>query len=283
MSLTINALINDAVKRLAAAGVYNPQLDARLLVCHALKIDRVQLLTMNERILSGDERAACETLVARREKREPVGRILGQREFWGLSFALNEATLEPRPDSECLVETVLARLPDAPERLLDLGTGTGCLLLALLYERPLATGIGVDLSPRAVEQATANASALKLSDRARFSVSNWLDNVEGKFDVILSNPPYIPAGDIPDLMPEVREHDPFRALDGGADGRDPYRALIPLLPAYLHANGLAAFEVGAGQAPDIAALFAAHDYRTIETHTDLGGVARVVTARSPAP
>lgn len=279
---TLTEWVAQAVERLTAAGVDNPQLDARLLICHALKIERVQLLTMNTRILSGEERDVCDALITRREKREPVGRILGQREFWGLPFALNEATLEPRPDSECLVETVLGRLPDGvPARLLDLGTGTGCLLLALLYERAAAAGIGVDLAPRAVEQATANAAALGLSERARFVTGSWLEPAQGTFDVTLSNPPYIPAGDIPGLMPEVRDHDPLRALDGGADGLDPYRFLIPLLPRHLTNDGLAAFEVGAGQAQDVAALFAAHDYRSIETHKDLGGVVRVVTARAP--
>lgn len=283
MSRTLNALLTAAVERLAAAGVDNPQLDARLLLCHALKIDRVQLLTMNERILSGAERGACDALIARREKREPVGRILGQREFWGLSFALNEATLEPRPDSECLVESVLRRMPDGAARFLDLGTGTGCLLLSLLYECPQATGLGVDVAARAVEQAAANAAALGMGERAAFSCGSWLDGVAGVFDVIVSNPPYIPADEIAALMPEVRAFAPLRALDGGADGLDPYHILIPCLPRVLSKGGLVAFEVGAGQAQDVAALFAAHAYRSVETHADLGGVARVVTALSPAP
>ncbi len=308
------ACLSLAQKRLAAAGVDNPALDARLLISAALELDRIQLLTQNERALTKEEEKKIETLIARRESREPVARILGLREFWGLPFGLNEATLEPRPDSETLVETALgffaqadsssplageeaktrtcaskrlvfagegsfsseALLPKPPRRLLDLGTGTGCLLLSLLQEWPEAMGIGIDLAPRAVEQAQENARRLGLDSRAVFQTGNWLEGLTESFDLIISNPPYIPAADIEALAPEVREHDPRLALDGGADGLAPYRHLIPLLPAFLNPHGAALFEVGIGQAQAVAALLKETGFTNVFTKPDLGGIDRCV-------
>jgi len=163
-------------------------------------------------------------------------------------------------------------------RILDLGTGTGCLLLTLLHELPNATGIGIDISPRAVEQAAQNAVALGLNTRTTFRTGNWLENITEKFDIIVSNPPYIPASDIPALMPEVRDFDPACALDGGDDGLAPYRHIIPQLPYFLKPQGLAAFECGHGQAQDIAHLFYTHKFAHIETHKDLNGTERCILA-----
>jgi release factor glutamine methyltransferase len=167
-------------------------------------------------------------------------------------------------------------------RILDLGTGTGCLLLSLLHELPDATGLGIDIASRAVEQAEANAVALELAARAKFRIGNWLEGITETFDVVVSNPPYIAAGDIPKLMPEVREHDPRRALDGGADGLDAYRLLIPALPRVMNPGALAAFEVGQGQAATVADLFRHAGFSNIETRKDLGGVDRCVVGVKPA-
>jgi release factor glutamine methyltransferase len=267
--------------RLRQADVDNPSLDARLLAGQVLGLDRAELLSQSHRILTPREMDAISMLTGRRAERESVARILGSREFWGLSFALNESTLEPRPDSECLVEAVLKQSGprDTSRRVLDLGTGTGCLLLSLLHEWPNATGLGIDIAPRAVEQATANAAARNLAARAVFRTGNWLDNIAEKFDVIVSNPPYIPSADIPTLQPEVRDGDPLRALDGGEDGVASYRLLAPQLARFLSTGGLVAFEVGQGQAKDVATLLAAQGLTDVSLHTDLGGIERCVSAR----
>jgi release factor glutamine methyltransferase len=310
-AVSLSALILRFQDTLAQAGVDNPALDARLLVAHALGCERVDLVLQSERVLTEDDVTRVEALIARRVKREPVARILGMREFWGLPFGLNEATLEPRPDSETLVETMLAlwsgargqqsKVPlplreggrDSAQsklcaqrlRILDLGTGTGCLLLALLHEWPEATGLGVDVAIRAVEQAMENAERLGLAGRAEFRVGDWLEGIDETFDIVVSNPPYIVSGDIPALMPDVREHDPLAALDGGTDGLDVYRHLIPRLPKFLNPNGFAVFEVGQGQAGAVRALFREAGFADITVHKDLGGIERCVagTKNDPSP
>ena len=294
---SISTYLREAIERLKNAGVDNPQLDARLLFCHALGIDRTDLLSQSERILSAHEASSINALIARREKRESVARIIGKREFWGLDFALNEATLEPRPDSETVIEAIISSCPQrrashllscsnqselAPQdtkenfKILDLGTGTGCLLLALLHEFPQATGIGIDINPRATEQAQTNAQSLGLGSRAEFRAGSWLKNITEKFDIIVSNPPYIPANEIPHLMREVREYDPVLALDGGEDGLAPYRYLIPQLKDFMKPNGIAAFEVGQGQAQQVADLFRQNCFNNTSVHKDLGGIDRCV-------
>ena len=283
---TLQTFLQHATARLAAAGVDSPALDARLLTAHALICDRAALLAQQGRELTPQETAQIETLLARREQREPVARILNQREFWSLPFALNEATLDPRPDSETLVETTLSTIsslqpPASSLRLLDLGTGSGCLLLALLHELPKATGLGLDQAPRAIDQARANAANLGLEDRATFRQGDWLNGLGESFDIILSNPPYIASTDIPALEPEVRDHDPAAALDGGADGLAPYRQIIPKLKNHLNPHGLAIFEVGQGQAPAVHALFREHGFPETLEAKDLGGIIRCVYATRP--
>lgn len=287
---------------LAAAGVDNAALDSRLLIAHALNCSRADLMTQTDRVLSAEETDIIQTLISRRAAREPVSRILGLREFWGLPFGLNEATLDPRPDSETIIETALTEgrkqgsgirkksefaslMPDSCflPSVLDLGTGSGCLLLALLHEWPEATGLGLDIAPRAVEQACLNAERLELQDRAAFRVNNWLDNIDEKFNVVVCNPPYIATGDIPSLMPEVREHDPLAALDGGTDGLEFYRYLIPLLPQRLNADGYAVFEVGQGQVAAVSNLFQQAGFKDVRATCDLGGIERCVIARSGSP
>jgi len=276
------AVIHDAEQKLATAGIDNPALDVTILIGHALGLDRAQLLGQSERALAIDEFYNIEQLIIRRAAHEPVARIVGEREFWSLPFGLNEATLEPRPDSETLVEAALQSLRGklAP-RILDLGTGTGCLLLALLHELSSATGVGIDIAPRAIEQAQTNAKRLRLGRRARFQVGNWLDYIEEKFDAIISNPPYIATNDIASLMPEVREHDPRRALDGGKDGLEIYRLLIPQLRHFLKPEGIAIFEIGQGQAQAVETLFRDAGLMGIIQFRDLSGIERCLMTHMP--
>ncbi|MDP9128253.1 MAG: peptide chain release factor N(5)-glutamine methyltransferase [Pseudomonadota bacterium] len=276
---TLAAIVRATVGQLEDAGVDNPSLDARLLIGHVLGLDRAQILAQGERAVTPDENDGIKSLIGRRCRREPVARILGKREFWSLDFSMNDATLEPRPDSETLVEVVLTELKDrSAVTIFDLGTGTGCLLLALLSELPQATGLGVDYTPHAVDQARDNAEALRLGDRAIFRISNWMDNIDSKFDVIISNPPYIPSKNIPTLMPEVRNYDPLAALDGGEDGLAVYRLIVPQVRGRLNAGGFVVFEVGEGQAESVGELFRQNGFANVTYHMDLSGLARCVKA-----
>lgn len=276
--------IKDAVVNLRNAGIDDAATDARILIGHALGLDRASLLSQSERALSPGEEIACRALLDQRKKGKPVSRITGVREFWGLPFGLNEATLDPRPDSETLIDAVTALWSSGwndgkNERILDLGTGTGCLLLALLHERPNATGLGVDVSEDAVGQARENAATLGLRTRAAFQQSDWLNNVSGTFDIIVSNPPYIETETIGTLQPEVRLFDPARALDGGQDGLDPYRLLIPQLSRFLNPGGLVAFEIGLSQEKAVSTMLRHNKFTNIICRKDLGGIVRVVMGR----
>ncbi|HYH17051.1 MAG TPA: peptide chain release factor N(5)-glutamine methyltransferase [Azospirillum sp.] len=279
---TLQSLRRAAEARLRAAGVDTPELDARLLLEHALGLTRDQLLTRAHDPVTHEQAARLDALVERRAGREPVSRILGSRGFWTLDLALNADTLDPRPDTEAVVEAALDAIPDraASLRLLDLGTGTGCILLALLAELPNATGIGVDVSPQAVAAAAENAARNGLDARACFQTGDWAAGLGERFDLIVSNPPYIPSADIAALEPEVRVHDPLRALDGGTDGLDAYRAIAAQLPGLLVPGGSVVLEVGIGQAGDVAALLAAAGLGLTGVFRDLGGVERCVRARN---
>jgi release factor glutamine methyltransferase len=265
--MTVGLALIQAAKRLGEAGIERPQVEARILLEAASGLGRGQIIGFPEHPLTAAQRDLFDAQVSRRCAREPISRILGSREFWSLRFAVGPATLDPRPDSETLVAAVLARIPDhdAEISLLDLGTGTGCLLLALLSELPRAEGLGIDISPEARDTAAANAAALGLDARAKFRVGDWLRDISAQFDVILSNPPYIESTAIETLAPEVAQFDPRGALDGGADGLSAYRALIPQAAERLKSGGLLALEIGAGQGPAV---------RGLATHaglTDLGG------------
>ena len=274
-------MLADAAARLAEAGFDDPRRSARRLVAAALGVSVTEVFARPERALSADEQAWISSMLRRMMAREPLSRIVGRREFWGLDFLLSPDTLDPRPDTETVVETVLARLPgrDRPYRFLDLGTGTGCLLLALLSEYPAARGIGVDLAFGAALTARHNAERLGLGSRAHFLVGNWAPALTGRFDAIVTNPPYIESAVIPALPPEVREFDPERALDGGADGLAAYRAIAAELPDLLSPDGIFAAEIGFGQSDAVAAILSKRGLRIDGAVPDLAGIPRCVVAR----
>ncbi len=264
--------------RLALPNIDNPRLEARLLLAHAMACTAEDLLREPQ---APAPTQRFRTLLDRRAAREPLAYILGHREFWSLDFAVSPATLIPRPDSETLVEAALAALPPGPRRILDLGTGTGCLLLAVLHERPDAFGVGVDRAPAAAALAAANAAALGIGARAAFLCGDWDSALNGRFDLVLSNPPYITTSAIADLMPEVAEHEPATCLDGGADGYDAYRRIVPTLPRLLDPGGIAVLEVGIGQADTVAAM--GPDAGLAATiRCDLAGTARAIVLARPA-
>jgi release factor glutamine methyltransferase len=268
--MTVAEALRHGAALLAAAGVDNPAFDARLLLAHAMGVDQATLLRDREAVAP----CAYQVLLARRAAREPLAFITGRQGFWTLDLEVSPDTLIPRGDSETLVEAVLAaRRP--VQRVLDLGTGTGCLLLAVLSEFPEAWGLGLDLSPAAAALAARNARALGLGHRAAFAAADWARPIAGRFDLVLSNPPYIPAADVAALMPEVARFEPRRALDGGADGLDAYRILLAALPGLLAPGGLALFELGVGQGAAVAALAAAVGFSTA-LRADLGGIPRVL-------
>lgn len=273
-------LLREGARRLGAAGVDTAALDAKVLLMHALGLSREDLAAGRGRTVTAAGRRRFEALVERRAAREPVARLTGTREFWSLPFAVSGATLIPRPDSETVVATALSLVRDrnAHLRILDLGTGTGCLLLALLSELPDAWGVGVDVSEPALRTARANAAALGIGPRAVFLCTDWNSSVDCRFDIVLSNPPYIPSKNIATLEPEVAVHEPTRALDGGADGLDAYRAITPALPGLLAEGGRALFEVGPTQAADVAALLSIHGLAAAHVARDLGGRPRCVVA-----
>lgn len=226
------------------------------------------------------EQEQFQALLVRRERREPIAHITGRREFWSLSFTVTADTLDPRPDSETVIEAVLAAVPDRTQALnvLDFGTGTGCLLLATLSEYPNAVGLGIDRSEGALAVARGNASALGLEQRAQFRTGDWGAGIHGLFHVILSNPPYIPDNDIAGLEAEVAAFEPWSALAGGPDGLDCYRALAPDIARLLAPGGVAVLEVGQGQAADVAAILQAAGLIPQGVRHDLGGIERCVIA-----
>ncbi|WP_428541325.1 peptide chain release factor N(5)-glutamine methyltransferase [Rhodopila sp.] len=243
---TIARAIHDGAAQLGHIAD-NPRLEARLLLAHATGLTQNDLIRDPARPI---DPTRFHTLLARRAASEPIARILGNREFWSMQFDVSAATLVPRPDSETLIEAAIAAFANRapPASILDLGTGTGCLLLALLRQFPTAWGIGVDLSAPAAALARRNAVQLGLAERSGFIVADWTNSTCGHFDLIISNPPYIPAAEIETLMPEVARYEPRRALDGGSDGCDAYRTILPRLARHLTPDGVAILELGRGQA-----------------------------------
>ena len=261
-------------------GLDSPELDARLLTGHALGLDHAGLTAQSDRKLDDGEAAVLRHLARRRLAREPLARIVGIKEFWGLPLRISEATLVPRPQTETVVEAALELIDQSGPRtralrVLDLGTGTGALLLALLTELPNATGIGTDISPQALETARANALSVGLAQRAEFILRDFRDPLTERFDLIVSNPPYIRSGDIAQLPPEVRR-DPVRALDGGPDGLDCYRVIAAQASRLLMPSGILLVELGAGQEAVVAGLFGSAGLLPLPARADLAGIPRAL-------
>lgn len=250
------ALLAALTRDFTAAGLEAPEREARLILKAALGLSDLDVIARRDLSVTPEEAAYLRALAARRVTGEPLARLTGHREFWSLDFALSPDTLVPRPDTETLVEAALNAFPDrnAPLRVLDLGTGSGAILAAILSERPNAFGIGVDLSEGAARQAGANLIALGLGGRSAVMVGEWNAALLGRFDLVVSNPPYIASIDIEGLDVEVRAHDPRLALDGGPDGLDAYRAIAKALPRLLAKDGIAVLELGIGQEADVALL-----------------------------
>ncbi len=266
-----------AARELTQGGIETPELDARVLASEAFGVGTAEVL-VGAAEASSAGLATLDGFIARRLSGEPVARILGRREFWGLDFALTPATLAPRPDTETVVETALSFVADrsAALRVLDLGTGSGCILLAVLAELPGAFGVGIDLAPNAAAAARANAQNLGLASRAAFLAGRWARALDGTFDLVVSNPPYIESAAIAGLDREVRLHDPALALDGGADGLDPYREILSDLPRLLAPGGVAVLEHGAGQSDAVAAIAREQGLEVATVATDLSGERRAL-------
>ncbi|HEV2550291.1 MAG TPA: peptide chain release factor N(5)-glutamine methyltransferase [Stellaceae bacterium] len=265
-----------ATARLAAVGIEESRREARLVLALALGVEAATVLGYPERLLDAAAAARFEALVRRREAREPFSRLAGKRGFWTLELALSPETLDPRPDSETLIRAMLDRFSDreSPLSVLDLGTGSGCLLLAALSEYPNASGIGVDCLPGAVEAARRNAAALGLAPRAQFVVDHWAASLVTTVDAILANPPYISSDLIERLAPEVARFEPRAALDGGGDGLEAYRELAPPLSRLLKVSGCAFIELGAGQGAAVAGIMARQRLTLTGMVRDLGGIER---------
>lgn len=277
---TIEICLAEASRRLKAAGVANPAAEARLLLSHVLDVDQSTVIGHPERPVR--DQAGFLSLVGKRARGMPMSHLLGRREFWSLDFRVTPDTLDPRPDSETLVEAAMAAVAarrGKPLSVLDLGTGTGCLLLALLTELPEAWGVGSDLSPRAVAVAHDNARRLQLDRRAWFLVADWGAALSGRFDLVVANPPYIPSADIDRLQTEVAAYEPRLALDGGADGLQSYRALMAEIKRLLAPCGTAVIEVGDGQWDAVASLFTGAEMSVVGGFEDLSGVRRCVVLR----
>lgn len=271
-----------AASALEQKGADSPDLDARLLVCAALAIDHTALASDPGRLLLADDAKALSGLVTRRLDREPVARILGHREFWGLRLRLSPETLVPRPETETVVEAALASVHDRRNdalRIADIGTGSGAILLALLHGLPNAFGIGTDRSFGALTTARSNAADLGLSKRAVFTLCDFSSSLRGPFDLLVSNPPYIPTGDIDHLQMEVKGHDPRLALDGGRDGLAAYRAIAADARRLLAAGGLLVVELGIFQEPDVSSIITnAGLVPTGPARTDVSGIPRALVA-----
>lgn len=270
------------------AGLDTPTLDARLLLAEALGVTPSELLVRPERPIGRGAAARLAGFASRRLAREPVARIIGEREFWGLPFGLSPATLEPRPDTETVVRAALAWVADrraarnfAAPRILDLGVGTGCLLVALLHELGDATGVGLDRSFEAVRTARRNAGRNGVASRAAFAVCDWAAGIGGRFDLVVSNPPYIATADLAGLEPEVRRHDPGLALDGGDDGLRAYRAIFADAPRRLAEGGVLVVEFGMGQEAGVRAAAQAASLVLAAIERDLAGRQRAAVLRLP--
>ena len=276
---TIGRAVTELTAAFGAAGLDTPRLDARILVGHAVKLEPSLLFARDERVLTDEESVLVRDFAARRQQHEPVARITGHRGFWSLDFLVSPDTLDPRADTETLVEAVLnCRAQYTTPRIVDLGTGSGCILLAILNDWRDASGLGVDLNPGAVAVAAENAERLGLTARAAFRAGNWCDGLTETFELIVSNPPYIAEHERDQLAPDVRDFDPALALFAGADGLAAYRALIPAVRDRIAASGRLFLEIGAGQGAAVTFLLRENGFRLTAEHRDLAGVVRCLEA-----
>jgi len=285
---TVDAARRALTAQFKTAAIESAELDARILTGHALGLDLTGLISAAQRQLTPDESKRLEEFARRRLAGEPVARILGEKEFWGLPLQLSSATLVPRPDTETVVELALELVRadgdlNRPLRIADLGTGSGAILLALLSELPAAQGFGTDISAAALHTASANAARAGLSKRATFVACDYASGLSGPFNLIVSNPPYIRTADIDGLAVDVRKYDPPAALDGGADGLDAYRALIPQAAGLLAPGAALVVEAGEGQSAQIQALMTAAGLMpVIAPKADLAGILRAVAGHKMA-
>lgn len=280
VGLTVEAARRALAAALRAADIETADLDARLVLQGALDCDATALARNPERVLRDDEAARLCDYAAQRLAHKPVSRILGRREFYGRDFTINERVLDPRADSETLIEAALAHLPDgAAARILDLGTGSGCLLLTLLAERARIEGVGADVSPHALDVARDNAARLGVAARARFIESDWFKNITGVFDMIIANPPYLTPGEMEFLDRNVADYDPHLALYGGADGLAPYRLICGAAENFLTAKGWLIFEIGSLQARRVCRMMGEAGFSEVTVRQDLAGRDRVVFGR----
>ena len=280
MNATLVSTWTAARRALENAGVDSPVMDARLLVEAGAKVQRIDILTDPHRLLHEAQIKAIDVLLQRRIAREPISHILGRKAFWTFDIAVTPDVLTPRPETEILVDVTLEVLAlDQPARILDLGVGSGAILCAALAERPLAHGVGIDASSEALAVAQGNAAALGLETRLELHHGDWGRGLPGGYDLVLSNPPYIPSADIEGLEPEVAKFEPRLALDGGPDGLDAYRVIVADLPRLLRAGGAYALEVGIGQAEAVADLARAAGLTVEQVRADPAGTPRVVWGR----
>lgn len=277
--ISVAAALDQAVARLEAAGIADPRIDAKYLMAEVLDKEPVGLSLYGDEQLATDQLISFNDLIDRRVDREPVAKILERRSFYGLDFTVSTGTLDPRADSEALIDLGLS-LP-AAQTVLDLGTGTGCLLLTYLSQRPEARGIGTDLSREAIAVAEENNEALGLADRAEFAFGSWIEPIKkgATFDLILSNPPYIRDDEYDDLQPEVRQWDPPLALFAGADGLAAYRQIFSVIDAVSHAGSHLCLEIGQGQGDDVRHLAAAAGWTFVQSRSDLSQIERALAFR----
>ena len=267
-----------ATARLRAAGIPDPARDARLLLAHAASVDAARITLIAPEDIAPDIEERFDRLIALRAVRVPVSQLIGERAFYGRGFKISREVLDPRPETETLIEAALAR---PFERVLDLGIGSGCILVTLLAERGSATGVGVDISEAACLQASANAVQLGVADRAHIAMSNWFEAVEGRFDLIVANPPYLAAHEMAGVQPELQDHEPHIALTDGADGLSAYRVIASSAQGYLTAEGRVLVEIGATQGPDVTRIFQQNGWAEVSILQDLDRRDRVISAEKP--
>jgi len=280
--MQLKNLLLKAQKQLEASSIDTADLDARLLLQFSLNFSREKLFLYQDDSVSKEQVDSYIKLIQRRESREPVAKIIGSKAFWENDFIVNQHSLDPRPDSEVIISSSLDLFSDKGEayRFLDLGCGTGCLLFSLLHEFTNATGIATDISADTLKVTQANMELLKLENRAMLLNQNWGDSLSEKFDLIVSNPPYIPKADINDLEPEVKFFDPKLALDGGVDGLDPYRYLSRQIITLLKPGAYAILEFGFGQCESVKEIFINQGYRVEKILIDLSGVERAIIVKA---